>query len=376
MNYIIIAADLVPTESNFNCFENADIEYLIGKGLTKRLNEASFIAMNLEVPLTNTPNPIRKCGPHLIAPVDSALGIHRINPYFFTLANNHILDQGVDGLISTMEALEKYGISYAGAGLSLEEAKTPFLFSVKNKVLGIYCCADHEFSIATKESPGANPYDPLTSYEDVRELKDKCDYLIVLFHGGIEQYRYPSPQLQRMFHKFADVGANLVVAQHSHCIGCKEDYHGSTLIYGQGNFLFDNSDNDFWSTSVLIQVNLNDFQIEYIPIIKVDNCIREAPKKKKEEILQGFYDRSFELLDDGFVETHFKQYATEMKREYYSRFSGGFSNNILFRLINKLSSYSFINYFYKDSSKVAIQNVLDCEAHRELASMVMNNLDD
>ena len=42
--------------------------------------------------------------------------------------------------------------------------------------------------------------------------------------------------------------------------------------------------------------------------------------------------RSFELLDDGFVETHFKQYATEMKREYYSRFSGGFSNNILFRL--------------------------------------------
>ena len=124
---VLIAADIVPTNSNRIFFTNADIEHLVGKNLKERLKAADFIAMNLEVPLVDSASPIRKWGPCLIAPTETIAGLKAINPYFFTLANNHILDQGVSGLNSTIEELKKNGIAYAGVGNNIEEAKQPFI---------------------------------------------------------------------------------------------------------------------------------------------------------------------------------------------------------------------------------------------------------
>ena len=50
---IIIGADLVPTESNYNNFKGCETEYLIGKKITEKLNNADFTIFNLEVPLTD-----------------------------------------------------------------------------------------------------------------------------------------------------------------------------------------------------------------------------------------------------------------------------------------------------------------------------------
>ena len=376
MKSIIIAADIVPTKSNYKLFENGDIDSLIGKELRTKLNNASFSAMNLEVPLADKTDPIRKCGPCLISPTNTILGISKINPHFMTLANNHILDQGYSGLTSTIDILRKYNISYAGAGNNIEEAKKPFIISIEGIKFGFYCCTEHEFSVATDMSPGANPYDPLVSFDDVQALKSSCDYIIVLYHGGKEHYRYPSPMLRRIFHKFADVGADLVIAQHTHCIGCKEEYKGCTLVYGQGNFLFDYSDSDFWKTSLLIQINLDNLQIEYIPIVKEENRVRLASNEEAVTILEGFCKRSEEILKDGFIEERYEKFASEIKREYYYRFSGGFTKNLIMRGLNKLSSHKMIDRFYKEDSRIGIQNVLECEAHRELAITVMKQMND
>ena len=43
------------------------------------------------------------------------------------------------------------------------------------------------------------------------ELKKQCDYVIVLYHGGKEHYRYPSPYLQKVCRKIVDKGADIVV---------------------------------------------------------------------------------------------------------------------------------------------------------------------
>ena len=135
-------------------------------------------------------------------------------------------------------------------GENLSKAREPYIRTIDDVRLGVYCCTEHEYSIATNTQAGANPYDPLFSFDDVRELKKACDYVIVLYHGGKEHYRYPSPLLQKVFHKFAEVGADLVIAQHTHCIGCMEKYGGSTLVYGQQGILpFDHSKSDYWKTS-------------------------------------------------------------------------------------------------------------------------------
>lgn len=368
---ILIGADIVPTESNYDKFSKGNIEYLIGKKLIERLHNADFIAMNLEVPLTDEHNPIEKCGPCLTAPTSTIKGIKAINPCFFTLANNHILDQGAIGLKSTLDVLRKNNIQFSGAGENLDQAREMYLKDVNGLMLGIYCCAEHEFSLASASSPGANPYDPLVSFDDVQDLKEKCDYLIVLYHGGKEHYRYPSPMLRRIFHKFVEVGANLVIAQHTHCIGCMEEYKGSTLIYGQGNFLFDHSNSEFWKTSLLIEVDCQKNTIKYIPLIKDAERVREAEDDEKKTILDDFYCRSEKIKQFGFVENRYKEFADEMETEYLLRFSGGFGRNILSRVINKMSSYQFIKRFYSQKQKRTIQNVLECEAHRELAIQCM-----
>ncbi|HRU98902.1 MAG TPA: CapA family protein [Ruminococcus sp.] len=371
---VLIAADIVPTKTNEELFVNGDIKSLVGKALCERLKNADYIVMNLETPLTNSKSPIRKCGPCLMASPDTIKGLRSINPFFYTLANNHILDQGIEGLHSTISILNKNGISFSGVGNNVKEARKPFIVKVGNHSVGIYCCTEHEFSIATESRPGANPYDPLECFDDVRSLRQKCDYLIILYHGGKEHYRYPSPQLQRVFHKFADCGADLVVAQHTHCIGCKEEYNGSTLVYGQGNFLFDNSDSEFWQTSLMISLDLDTNEVEYIPLVKKGNAIREAEDVEKSKILKEFNTRNEEIKQVRFISEKYKEYATNIGYDYYLRFIGKLKSNIIVRGLNKITSFRFIKSLYPDSASVSIENVLDCEAHRELASEVMRLL--
>lgn len=370
---LLIGADLVPTKSNTGLFAAGDVLRLVGEELLSRLRAADFIAMNLEVPLTDRAAPIRKCGPCLMASPETAEGLREIDPYFFTLANNHILDQGAEGLRSTMKALREKGIAFAGAGENLEEASRPYLTRIGSCRVGFYCCAEHEFSIAGENSPGANPYDPLESFDHVRRLKADCDYCIVLYHGGKECYRYPSPMLQRVFRKFAECGADLVIAQHSHCVGCMERYQGSTLVYGQGNFLFDGSNSEYWKSSLLLQLDLNSKELEYIPLVKKGELVREASGKEREEILSGFLARSEEIKSPDFVEDRYARFAREMDKEYYRRFAGKSGKSFLTRALDKMTHYGFIRSRFPDECRAVIENVLDCEAHRELAARAMKD---
>lgn len=367
---IMIGADLVPTESNAELFKRGDARTLVGEELLEKLNSADYTIFNLEVPLTDEQHPIIKCGPNLIAPTDTISGLKAINPHFFGLANNHILDQGTEGLASTIKVLKDAGIDYSGVGKDLDEASKPFIKEIGGRRIGIYCCAEHEFSIASETELGANPFDPLESLDHVESLKKETDYVIVLYHGGKEHYRYPSPYLQKVCKRLVDKGADLVVCQHTHCIGCEEKYKDGTIVYGQGNFLFDDSDSEFWQTSLLIDLD-EDFKISYIPIVKSDNKVRIADEKKRQEILTDFHKRSDEIKQPGFVNKRYAIFAKQMERGYLFLFSGAFGKNIIVRGLDKLTFHRFMKIFYPPKCIVAIENVLDCEAHRELAIEAM-----
>ena len=367
----IIGADLVPTESNISLFAKADVETLIGEDIKKLLNSADFTMFNLEVPLTDLSTPIKKCGPNLIAPTKTIAGLKAINSHFFTLANNHILDQGEQGLKSTMEILDEHGIAYAGAGKDLASAAKPYIFELDGKKIGVYCCAEHEFTIATETTPGANPFDPLNSLDHVMELKKQCDYVIVLYHGGKEHYRYPSPYLQKVCRKIVDKGADIVVCQHSHCIGCEEKWHGGTIVYGQGNFLFDDCDNEFWNSALLVELEFskdNKVKINYIPIEKKKHTVRLSCDNS---ILESFKNRSQQIIDKDFIEDNYYLFAEFMSRDYYCRLSGRISRFLPIRIINKLTSYLLLKWIYGEREKLNIVNCLECEAHRELLTYIL-----
>lgn len=373
---ILIGADLVPTRSNIDLFASGDRKALLGEDLDNILKNADYRIFNLEVPLTDREQPIPKCGPNLIAPTKCVAAYKAMHVDLLTLANNHILDQDQQGLESTCSVLDTAGIAYTGVGQTPEEAAKPYIFECDGKKIGVYACAEHEFSIVTEYSAGANPIDLLESPDHIAALKSECDYVIVLYHGGKEHYRYPSPNLQKVCRKLVEKGADLVVCQHSHCIGCEEKYQNGTIVYGQGNFLFDDSDSEFWQTSLLVQVG-RDFEISYIPLEKKGNTVRITDADTGKTILNQFYDRSSEILGDNVIEKKYEQFA----QKYYNMYQMSFSRldrRILVRVFNKLSGQRFtpwlIRHWYKESDWLAIQNYLECEAHRELLIEGMKKL--
>lgn len=363
---LMIGADAVPTKTNEKLFINADNE-LIGEDLYLILSQADKRIFNLEVPLTDKPAPIKKSGPHLIAPSSSVAGYKMLRADLLTLSNNHILDQGEDGLLSTIKTLDDVGINHVGAGKTAEEAKKPFIFSSNGKRYGVYACCENEFSVVTDKTAGANPYDPLCSFDDVADLKKDCDYVIVLYHGGKEYYPYPSPMLQRRCRKFVEKGADLVLCQHSHTVGCKEEYKGGTIVYGQGNFIFDDSDKKEWQTGLLVEIK-DDGQIGYIPVQKFGEKVRLADEEQKKSIMDGFNARSEDIKRDGFVEKSYREFAKKAFNYYVGTFSG--KRLIFDKILNKLSFGHYSKWLFKkrygEKNLTALKNAIVCEAHSEL----------
>jgi hypothetical protein len=374
---LYIGADFVPTDINKRLFEEGNGEALVGKELYKILKHSDLNVFNLEVPLTDAETPIVKFGNNLIAPSKTVYGYKALEPIFLTLANNHSLDQGVEGLTTTLNLLKQHEIAHAGAGANLKEAKKPFIFEKDGVRIGFYLCTENEFTMATSHSMGANPFDVLDSFDEVDALKEQCDYVIVLYHGGKEYYRYPSPMLQRYCRKFVDRGASLVICQHNHCVGSREDYNGGSIIYGQGNFIFNSefyvNHRDFVKDSLLIRVEAtkDSFVICELPIRMSDNGTRLATDAEAAETLAGYKNRSEEIKDVHFVISNYKAFADTHVKRYLREFLG---RSFIIRAINALFGRKLMQLILGPTSYLAIQNYLECEAHHELFLRGIKNI--
>ncbi len=367
MSVIIIGADLVPTASNQQYFETGNMSEIVDSTILTELKSADYRIFNLEVPLTDKKDPLKKCGPKLSASTLSVEGYKALGVDFLTLANNHILDQGKTGILSTVDTLNAAEIAFAGVGKARADRSAPHIFTVDNKKIGIYCCAEHEFSVVPEGQIGANPFDALESLDDIAALKAECDYVICLYHGGKEHYRYPSPYLQRVCRKIAEKGADLVVCQHSHSIGCEEQYQNSTIVYGQGNFLFDFSETECWQTSLLIKLDLETGEVGYIPIVKNGNGVLKADGTEAENILKAFFDRSEQIKADGFIAESYSQYA-EKDIVRYLLATSFICNSLPFRVLNRLLKNRLRRYIIgriKKKHKYELINQYECEVHNE-----------
>ena len=366
---IIISADLVPTQSNKDLFDCGNIKEIFGDELCEKLVEADARIFNLEVPLYDGDSKIKKSGPSLKAPTSTMVGIKALDPTLVSIANNHILDCGKDGLDSTIELLKENNIAYIGAGQNLSCAKKPYIIEKDGKKIGVYSCAEHEFSIAAEESAGANPFDPLYSLDEIAELKAQTDFVIVLFHGGRELYRYPTPMQQKRCRRMIEKGADFVICQHSHCVGCEEKYLGGTIVYGQGNFIFDYRNDTEWQTGLLTVIDIEDnncSKISYVPVQKQGNKVRIAAS---DEIIDGFIARSEQIKDKNFVVSAFENEVQKNIGWPLSVLLGKFSSSFIYKALNKISikiSKKYLSYkFYNEKNALSVINQINCESHRE-----------
>ena len=272
---LVIAGDIFPSKKNMNEFVSGDLDSLIDEKIRRLFSEADFSVCNLEGALTNRGIPIDKVDPVIFADTQAVTVLKKLGVSCVTLANNHIMDCGKEGFIETCETLDANGISYFGAGKNEESISKYIEIVIGGRKIVIYTVAETMFNIPSGDTPGVNLYDEYRVCNELRELKSKSDYLIVIYHGGAEFFWYGTEELRKRFHRMADAGADLITAQHTHCIGITERYENSYLLYGQGDFLFARSANVYKETGVLLEVIFSDDDvvINHHLLRHVDNVV-------------------------------------------------------------------------------------------------------
>ena len=199
-----------------------------------------------------------------------------------TLANNHVYDYGLDAFNDMLNAFDEYKIPHIGAGHNIEEAKKPYYFIINGYKFAFVSATRAEKNIMT---PGATDntggvfrcYDPTEMINLIKELKNKCDYVIPIIHFGRENSHELETEQVSSAKAYIDAGADMVVGHHTHTLQGIEMYNNKPIIYNLGNFLFNNETID----TALFKVNLNnDGSMEYyiIPALQKDS---------KTEVLEG-----------------------------------------------------------------------------------------
>ena len=123
---IFIGADLVPTDVNYDLFTTGNATALVGEKIKNILDSVDYRIFNLELALTDKETPIAKAGPNIGAPTSTINGFKALGVDLLGISNNHVLDHGYEGFVSTLKTLDDAGISHVGAGFTKEEAKKPF----------------------------------------------------------------------------------------------------------------------------------------------------------------------------------------------------------------------------------------------------------
>ncbi len=346
---LLFAADLVPTKVTEELFVNADIKALFGD-IEALIKSADRTIVNLECALTHSENAIKKFGPNLKADPKCINGIKAVGITDLVLSNNHVFDFGCEGLVETMKTLDEAGMPYTGLGENDTDSRKPYFIELEGKKICIINVCEHEYTYATPTRMGANPFDPFITMQDIRSAKAQSDYVIVVYHGGKEHCAYPSPRLRNLCHEMVFCGADVVLTQHSHCIGCYEEFEGGHILYGQGNFNFvypkTSIKSPGWYTSLITEVVIDDgVKVKFHPIVATDTGCDMARGEKANEIMTAFEARNKELLT-GEWEKGWQDFCFDPERNYYVEIIGEIGN--------------------EERSRQLFAHYLDCEAHTDV----------
>lgn len=362
---VLIAGDFCPRDRVAEKFEQGDYESVFGevKGI---ISEADYSIVNFECPVTKgKEKPILKQGPNLRCSEKGMEAVKWAGFNCVTLANNHFLDYGKEGVEHTLAACEKYGIETVGGGINLQNASKILYKEIEGKILAIANCCEHEFSIASEETAGANPLNPIQQYYAIKEAKEKTDYVLVIVHGGHELHQLPSPRMQEIYRFFIDAGADAVINGHQHCFSGYEVYKGKPIFYGLGNFCMDKSPirvNEPWNYGYMVRLSINDGNIVF-DIIPYEQC-GEIPSVRllKNRIV---FDARMNELNKVIVSTEALKKATD---DYYKSTENKFIvahepyTNIW---LKKLFSLHLLPSLMSKKRLLNILNFVECESQRD-----------
>ena len=370
---ILIGGDTVPTQYDIRYFMKGDAHHLF-KGFLSEFQTADLSLLNLECPLISYEQmkPIDKIGPSLGAEQEAINALKGVVDVI-GLANNHIMDYGKKGIFNTIDICKKSGFKVVGAGTNLRKAQEVAIQECNGIRIAVMAVAEREFSIASEDSPGANPLDIINYVRYVGLNSHRWDYLIVLLHGGNEYYPYPSPRLQKVCRFLVEQGANAVIGQHTHCAGCYEQYKNATIVYGQGNLIFHKKNFDLeWNRGFLVRLDIDanlNCQMKLMPYYQSNNTagIHEMNSREEKEFIEQIEQRSQRIKDENFVQSSWDRFSKDKKDSYLAllflpQVAGIRWLNRKLHIVDKLLPYS---------RRKLLLNLIRCDSHLDVLKNIL-----
>lgn len=321
---------------------------------------------DLECPLTMTNEARMKTGPHQRANIECIKLLQYAGFNLVTLANNHIMDFGIQGVSDTLELCKAFQINTVGLGHTPESASKPFLAFINEKSIAVLNYADNEFISLPDGSYMCNAIDPVQMHSDVTIARKMNDFVIIILHAGNEFFNLPSPRTKKLYRYLIDLGADVVVSHHTHVYSGYEIYKSKPIFYGLGNFIYD------WPRETCAGWDVG-FSIRLILSSKIDFKI--LPHKQgnnnpgvsslNEEESKVFFrelERLNKIIDNEEVlKCEFQKLFNEVLPMYDAFLEPNFG-----RFINSLRKRNLFPRILSKKKRLLYLNLVRCESHRDL----------
>jgi poly-gamma-glutamate synthesis protein (capsule biosynthesis protein) len=198
-------------------FTVGNLECVLGRGGKQVLKEYSFRAA------TDSPKYLKR--------------------YFsgLSVANNHALDFGPDGLVECLRILAAEGIPQVGGGGDLAAARRPLVLEKHGIKVAILAANGFQAakSAAGAATPGVAPLEEEAILADIAAARRQADFVVPFVHWGPELVAQPREADRALARRMIEAGAAAVIGGHPHITQTVEVHRGAPVVYSLGNFVFD-----------------------------------------------------------------------------------------------------------------------------------------
>ena len=352
----------------------------IDKEVKETFTWSDYCFVNFEAPIQSDDQiAFIKAGPV----ISQKEGYEQLSQYFThaSIANNHIMDYGAEGLAKTVDYFSNNNIKWIGAGWSFDQCYSPVILEEGGDRIAIFSFGEAQFGAFDKYylRPGyAWILDPVVSLL-IKNIREEVNKIIILAHAGLELYNLPLPEWRSFYRHLIDCGADLIIGSHPHLIQGKEEYKGKLIYYSIGNFFFNMDVKDSrWYDGMMLCCS-----IENESIIITEKFIRFSQDQiminKSYETVNRFVQLS-NFLKSEFDDQYLKR-VEEIVLECWDNFYKNYYAFPLFRqnlhhlpkIIRRLVSKLFQRYLIKGSEKLILHNI-NVDTHRFAVARVLKKM--
>lgn len=268
----------------------------------KVFKDKNILFGNLETVLSNRGKVAEKAVVLFTSP-DKVVRLKDAGFDILNIANNHIMDLGVEGVNETLDVLNQNNLRFIGCS-NRKFNQSGAVIKVNNIKLGFLAYYGGGFNNPQNDIR-INGIDEENIIKEIRSLKPECDAIILSLHWGTENIFYPSPKQIALAHKLIDSGATIILGHHPHVIQGIERYKNGLIAYSLGNFQFNHSisyspnNQSFIFTIELTKDGLEAYDV--IPVKIDDDFVPYVPTEEEQEEIRRFITEISQHIINGTI---------------------------------------------------------------------------